>query len=174
MPTFLNWPKTQTVKRALNLEEVRINQGALGHRTRKPTMLLSNVPEVVSLRRSRNVSPGEPWPETLQERLSMSSKLAEWAPGLVLVLVQAGRRINKGQTAQALRAMSFYGQGILNRATFRFARIGRSTWRVWVGTDLASDQLPRRLIPSPLTSQAHSRRELIKRCEGPNTFWWQW
>ena len=59
MPSFLCWEEVKQFGKDLALREVRLDQGALGHRTRKPTTLLTNMPELVQLDGLRvTASPG--------------------------------------------------------------------------------------------------------------------
>ena len=82
-PSFLCWPETSQVIAQLNLQRIRVDQGALGHRTRKPTALITNMPGIIRLDGLRSHEAGEAWPEELDERLAWSGQLAAWAPGLV-------------------------------------------------------------------------------------------
>lgn len=40
--SFMVWRETQETMKALGLKMVRMDQGALGHETRKPTMVATN------------------------------------------------------------------------------------------------------------------------------------
>ena len=104
-PTFLIWPETQAMIRDLQLREVRVNQGRMGHATTKPTTLVTDIPEVHALEdESRARQPMSSWPEDLQARMQLSKQLAQWAPGLVAVLKIAMRR--KVDSGPALKALS--------------------------------------------------------------------
>ena len=48
-PTFLRWEETKNIQEELGLKSIVLEQGALGHRTTKPTTLLSSIPETWSL-----------------------------------------------------------------------------------------------------------------------------
>ena len=48
---------------------VKVDQGALGHKRRKPTWLITNIEEVILLDGTTDVRPRPPWPTTLQGRL---------------------------------------------------------------------------------------------------------
>ena len=85
-PSFLCWPETKELARDLGLEAIKFDQGALGHRTRKPTTILTDLAEVKGLQGLRSSEPGEPWPDTVEERVKMSGELAQWATGLVKVI----------------------------------------------------------------------------------------
>ena len=88
-PTFLSWPETRMVKKHLGMTEVRLDQGALGHRTVKPTTILTTIPEVQVLDGLRATHRRGQWPEELEERVEYSKSLAAWAPGLVGALHKA-------------------------------------------------------------------------------------
>ena len=49
MPSFWKWPETLHIARLLGLDLINLRQGALGHRTPKPTTLMSNLEEVKQL-----------------------------------------------------------------------------------------------------------------------------
>ena len=110
-PSFLVWPETMQMTRRLALKMVRLDQGPLGHATRKPTTLLTNIPEIEELEGTRGGGEQGRWPETTEERIQMSRGLAEWAPGLVQRLQKAIRRISseerwvKALTAKDKRAV---------------------------------------------------------------------
>ena len=84
-PSFLSWPETAVIKEVCQLEVISFDQGVVGHVYPKPTQLLSNSQEVMSLNGRRvDVNQGiTPWPAELGARLSVSKKAADWAPGLV-------------------------------------------------------------------------------------------
>ena len=87
-PSFLCWPETDHVAALLGLKQTKLDQGALGHCTRKPTTILSNINRIWELHGLRSSKPGESWPEELERRLEWSGQLAAWAPGLVRVLAE--------------------------------------------------------------------------------------
>ena len=82
---------------------VRVDQGALGHKRKKPTTLVTNIPEIKMLNGLQDQSPQQPWPATLQGRLEESRSLAEWAPELKRLLVSVAIRIHRGQPPLRLR-----------------------------------------------------------------------
>ena len=82
---------------------VRVDQGALGHKRKKPTTLVTNIPEIKMLNGLQDHSPQQPWPATLQGRLEESRSLAEWAPELKNLLVSVAVRIHRGQPPLRLR-----------------------------------------------------------------------
>ena len=87
------WPETSTVADEVNLKLISFDQGRLHHRFTKPTMTLTNIPEIESLDDLR-MPPGThtEWPSTLEERMEVSKQAAEWAPGLVMRLQLAIKR----------------------------------------------------------------------------------
>ena len=48
-PSFMVWKETRETMKALGLKMTRMDQGALGHQTRKPTMVATNMMEVEQL-----------------------------------------------------------------------------------------------------------------------------
>ena len=104
-PSFMTWKETQTISSALGLSMVRLDQGALGHPTPKPTMLATDMVEVIKLDglRADSYDPLA-WNLPLQQRLQKSKELASWAPGLKNLLCGVIRRIHRGEPA--VRALS--------------------------------------------------------------------
>lgn len=94
-PSFMCWKESRDVFNKLGLEVIRMEQGALGHLTPKPTMLATNVPEVVVLDQLKSDS-YDPmmWVIPLEERIQKSKELASWAPGLKEILCRVIRRIH--------------------------------------------------------------------------------
>lgn len=89
-PSFWQWPESETVKKAIGLVQVHVEQGALEHPTVKPTTLLTNMKDIIRLRglkcddtqrRLKNQ-----WPKEVEERIKFSKGVAEWAPGLKKIL----------------------------------------------------------------------------------------
>ena len=80
------------VQKHLKLTGVTRDQGALGHKTVKPTTILTNIPEVTCLDGLRASGRGGEWPEQVGDRVGYSKSLAAWAPGLVEALQRAIRR----------------------------------------------------------------------------------
>ena len=98
-PSFLRWPETKKVAAALGLTTTRLEQGALGHPTVKPTSLLSDLQEIQALdglKTSTEAQPTNQWPVHLDERLQFSKTLAAWAPGLKAVLFKVIHRVAGG------------------------------------------------------------------------------
>ena len=94
-PSFLRWPETKLVARNLDLDQVQVDQGRLQHATKKPTTLLSSVPELKQLHEMyETTSPDRPsWPSDVKERIARSKSLAAWAPGLKKLVKEAINRI---------------------------------------------------------------------------------
>lgn len=87
-PSFLDWEETKLVSRMLGLREVRFDQRALGHATRKPTTTLTNMDKISALNGLGATAKGAPWPEELEARLEWAKQLAAWA--------RAGRAVDEG------------------------------------------------------------------------------
>ena len=75
-PSFTVWPETQKVAEELGLASARIQQGALGHATTKPTVLLNNIPEIQMLDGLQVPKDfkSTPWPKDVRERIKLFSK----------------------------------------------------------------------------------------------------
>ena len=103
-PSFLCWPETDRVLTAFDdVMHVRLDQGSLGHKRKKPTTLVTNIPEIKMLNGLQDHTVQRPWPATLQERMEESRALAEWAPELKRLLVSVALRIHRGQPPLRLR-----------------------------------------------------------------------
>ena len=92
-PSFTVWPETDKVVAELGLKRTRVQQGALGHLTMKPTVLLNSLPEIQvldGLQVAENFQSAR-WPEGVKERIQFSRRLAAWAPGLKQVIGEAIR-----------------------------------------------------------------------------------
>ena len=104
-PSFLCWPETDRVLIAYSdVIEVRVDQGALGHKRKKPTTLLTNIHEVKLLNGLQDNSVQRPWPTSLQARMEESRSLAEWAPELKKLLLSVAIRVHRGQPPLRLRS----------------------------------------------------------------------
>ena len=104
-PSFLCWPETDRVLIAYSdVIEVRVDQGALGHKRKKPTTLLTNIHEVKLLNGLLDNSVQRPWPTSLQARMEESRSLAEWAPELKKLLLSVAIRVHRGQPPLRLRS----------------------------------------------------------------------
>ena len=106
LPSFMVWEESTKVFEELNLSIVRLEQGALGAATPKPTMLATNVSEVEQLDglKSDSYDPMA-WNIPLQERMEKSKQLASWAPGLKALLYEVIRRVHQG-TSPRLRVLT--------------------------------------------------------------------
>ena len=97
-PSFLCWPETDRVMVAYSdVIEVRVDQGALGHKRKKLTTLVTNIHEVKLLNGLQDNSVQRPWPASLQARMEESRSLAEWAPELKNLLLSVPIRVHRGQ-----------------------------------------------------------------------------
>ena len=104
-PSFLCWPETDRVLVAYDdVIEVRVDQGALGHKRKKPTTLVTNIHEVKLLNGLQDNSVQRPWPTSLQARMEESRSLAEWAPELKRLLLSVAIRVHRGQPPLRLRS----------------------------------------------------------------------
>ena len=104
-PSFLCWPETDRVLVAYDdVIEVRVDQGALAHKRKKPTTLVTNIHEVKLLNGIQDNSVQRPWPTSLQARMEESRSLAEWAPELKRLLLSVAIRVHRGQPPLRLRS----------------------------------------------------------------------
>ena len=104
-PSFLSWPETFTIIETCSLTRIRFDQGALGHPHKKPTEMLSSIPEVHALDGMR-ITLGqemERWSEDLDDRLQQAKAAAAWAKGLVAILQIAIRRKQDEVVSQGRR-----------------------------------------------------------------------
>ena len=92
-PSFLSWPETSVVEETCSLRRIGFDQGKLAHPHKKPTEMLTSIPELYDLENLRmEMGQGQAWSEDLDERLKQSKAAAAWAPGLVRVLQVAIKR----------------------------------------------------------------------------------
>ena len=107
MPSFLVWPETRSMMKWLGLEESRFDQGALEHVAVKPTTVIHNMSELQQIDGLKSErKPYEEWPMDVKEGIQRSKKMAEWAPGLVEVLVRAARRVLEEKEGMKMKALS--------------------------------------------------------------------
>lgn len=106
LPSFMVWEESRRVFEELKLDIVRIEQGALGLATPKPTMLATNVSEIKAIDglRSDSYDPTA-WNLPLEERIEKSKKLATWAPGLKSILFEVIKRVHN-KTPPKLRVLT--------------------------------------------------------------------
>ena len=150
-PSFLCWPETRELIRDLSLTEVKFDQGSLGHRTRKPTTVITDLPQVVELQGKRSSSPGEKWPETVEGRINMSGELAQWAPGLVEVIREAAWQRCLQPQAEALVCRLTAQQKGEAESWERHCRMGHIPYRkdCHICVQAAGRDRPRRRVPCP-------------------------
>ena len=106
-PSFLRWPETKSMADRWKWQWIQIDQGALGHETRKPSTFLTTVPEVIQLQglQSSHNDQQTKWPEEVNQRVQLSKRLASWAPGLKELLKKVIQRLPNGKPSiQALTA----------------------------------------------------------------------
>ena len=100
-PSFMVWKETQDTMKALGMKMIRMDQGALGHRTRKPTMVATTIMEVEKLDgiKGDSYTLQSAWKGDLRERIQQSKNLAQWAPGFCDALKRAILRVHEGGEA---------------------------------------------------------------------------
>ena len=92
-PSFLDWPETSVIGETCSLRRIGFDQGRFGHPHKKPTEMLTNIPELYVLQDLRmEMGQGQAWSEELEKRLKQSKAAAAWAPGLVRLLQQVIKR----------------------------------------------------------------------------------
>lgn len=82
-PTFL---ETEDMEELLKMFRVELDQGAVAHMIRKPTVLLTTMEPFRDLHGLRMEEKRSHWPQQVEERVRMSKKMASWAPGLVMAI----------------------------------------------------------------------------------------
>ena len=92
-PSFLAWKEAEVVRRMLGLELVEVDQGALGHATRKPTALLTNMKAVQKVKGLPVSGRGYTMAERGGRRGSNGQRqMAAWAPA-VQAMTQDGVKV---------------------------------------------------------------------------------
>lgn len=92
-PSFMVWPESVRIMKELRMEIARIDQGSLGHQTRKPTMLATNIAEVMEIDGLQcNSYDPLAWDMPLQQGIQKSLQLSAWAPGLKQLLCKVIHR----------------------------------------------------------------------------------
>ena len=110
LPSFMIWPEAVNTFKDLGLEVVVLDQGTLGHATRKPTALATDISEVKQLHGLKCDSHVHSnWPKSLEERLVKAKKLAQWAPGLKKILGNV--ILKKRDEGMALRSLTTKERG---------------------------------------------------------------
>ena len=105
-PSFMCWEESRRVFEEMGLQLIRMEQGALGHPTPKPTMLATRIPEVVVLDQVKSDS-YDPmaWDLPLQQRLQKSKDLASWAPGLKNILCNVIQRLYRNEPSMKVLSL---------------------------------------------------------------------
>ena len=98
-PSFLVWPETQETMRILEWDKVVLDQGAIGHQVKKPSTLLTDIPEVKQLHGLVDNRPTAARADQLEKRIEQSKSWAAWADGLKWVLKVAARRLKETPSA---------------------------------------------------------------------------
>ena len=110
LPSFMIWPEAVNTFKDLGLAVVALDQGSLGHATRKPTALATNISEVQQLHGLKCDSHVHSnWPKSLEERLAKAKKLAQWAPGLRRILGNV--ILKKREEGMAIRSLTAKERG---------------------------------------------------------------
>lgn len=83
MPSFWNWEELQILTSEEGMNMINFDQRPMGHCRKKPTTLITNLPNMLELQELRS-PPGqdEPLADSLNERMEQSRSWALWAPGL--------------------------------------------------------------------------------------------
>ena len=92
-PSFLVWPETQETMKILEWDKVVLDQGAIGHQVKKPSTLLTDIPEVKQLHGLVDDRPTAARADQLEKRIEQSRSWAAWADGLKWVLKVAAKRL---------------------------------------------------------------------------------
>ena len=146
----MTWPETDNVAQEVGLSLVAFDQGALQHPHQKPTMALTDIPEIIALDGLKAPpNSGKGWPAELRNRLEASKEAAQWAPGLVGTLCTAIKR-KDGQHRWGPTTAQVREDPAAWRETLRGQRLGRA------GAQMLHHQLN---IWDPLTHIQRQRAE---------------
>lgn len=174
-PSYLLWPETRRVMEILGLKAVNFNQGALGHKSAKPTTALSNSPEVLALDGLQSAGFNASWPHSLQARLTLSRSLSEWAPGFKQCLGQVIHRLSMSPkpTLKWSIVMTWNnGDCTFTTIIHHFVETVEIALLQWVGiNNTGLSQLPNRIV-SVWTPLVHSKPVLIRSCILQSMFCW--
>ena len=141
-PSFMVWPETVEAGKSLQGKFIHFNQGVLGHPTAKPTTLLTNIKRLMQLQGQCGSAKATTWPETLEKRLSKTKSMAEWAPGLVDLLIADAIEAARAEHEASVKALSAAEKQAAAAWRSHFAhghvpyrRIAAYAWNRWVGID---------------------------------------
>ena len=83
-PSYWCFPEMGWTKERMSGQLISFDQGAMGHRRRKPTTLLvSNAPDIIQLHGVSGDGLGEEKVHSLEEKVKQSRGWAAWSPGLL-------------------------------------------------------------------------------------------
>ena len=85
-PSVWEWPEIQAFAQLHKMSFVAFDQGATGHKRKKPTRLLTNLNGMEELNDLRSEGESAALPSELGARLQESSSWASWSPGLVAAI----------------------------------------------------------------------------------------
>ena len=85
-PSMWEWPEIQAFAQLHKMSFVAFDQGATGHKRKKPTRLLTNLNGMEELNDLRSEGEFAALPSELGARLQESSSWASWSPGLVAAI----------------------------------------------------------------------------------------
>ena len=101
-PTFLTWEETVFMEEITGASRVTFDQGAVGHRSNKPTTIITTLEAMQQLQGLKSQCSGMRWAKTVGERIEQSKELAAWAPGLVEAIAQAVLQQGEERRVRAL------------------------------------------------------------------------
>ena len=82
MPSFWSWEELQDLASEEGMNVINFDQRPMGHCRKKPTSILTNLPNMLELQELRSpTGQDEPLVDNLSERMEQSRSWALWAPG---------------------------------------------------------------------------------------------
>ena len=126
MPSFWSWEELQDLASEEGMNVINFDQRPMGHCRKKPTSILTNLPNMLELQELRSpTGQDEPLADNLSERIEQSRSWALWAPGFraavwaslkiyMAKLLQQAPRIAKALTGREKRN---YGPNISDKDT---------------------------------------------------------
>ena len=82
MPSFWSWEELQDLASEAGMNVINFDQRPMGHCRKKPTSILTNLPNMLELQELRSpTGQDEPLADNLSERIEQSRSWALWAPG---------------------------------------------------------------------------------------------
>ena len=90
VPSFWTWPELRGLEMEENMAMVTFDQGAMGHKKRKPTTIMTNLPHIKDLHNLlAKKMKDEALPDSVEESIAQSKSWALWAPGLRAAIKKA-------------------------------------------------------------------------------------